>query len=186
MPPLLVASCVVTTRVFWLVVNPFYHQRTEHIHIRHRFIFDVMNDGVVTMCYVPTTDMLANGLTNPFPVILTSVIVLTSVSTSTPHPVLPPLSSYIYFEEGIVGLCLWSVHCWGKFVGLVMWLALLGSVHCWGSSSAGFMDGIAGGSLWRSRQFGLWVSTLLGEVSFGWCLAGVSPFMLLTPYVLAS
>lgn len=50
-----------------LDVNPVYHQRTKHIHVRHRFICDVVNDGIVTMRYVPTADMLADGLTKPLP-----------------------------------------------------------------------------------------------------------------------
>jgi len=48
-----------------LSVNPVYHQRTKHIDIRHRFICEMVNEGVITVSYVPTTDMLADGLTKP-------------------------------------------------------------------------------------------------------------------------
>lgn len=50
-----------------LAANPVYHQRTKHIHMRHRFICDVVNEGIVTVRYVPTADMLADGLTKPLP-----------------------------------------------------------------------------------------------------------------------
>ena len=153
---------------FFLLVNPFYHQRTEHIHIRHRFIFNVVNDGVVTVRYVPTADMLANGLTNTFPVILTSVIVLTSVSASTPHPILHPLSSYIYFEEGIVGLCLWvstllaEVCRFGFVVGIAGVSTSLGKFvgwiygwHCWRKFVAGSSVWVVGQNLKRLETLSL-------------------------------
>ena len=50
-----------------LAINPVYHQRTKHIHVRHRFICDVVNDGIVTVRYVPTADMLPDALTKPLP-----------------------------------------------------------------------------------------------------------------------
>ena len=50
-----------------LSVNPVFHQCTKHIAIRHRFISDMVNDGVVTVTYVPSADMLADGLTKPLP-----------------------------------------------------------------------------------------------------------------------
>ena len=50
-----------------LAVNPVYHQRTKHIDIRHRFICEVVNDGLLTIQYVPAKDMLADSLTKPLP-----------------------------------------------------------------------------------------------------------------------
>ena len=50
-----------------LAVNPVYHQRTKYINIRHRFLYDVVNDGIVTVKYIPTTEMLADGFTKALP-----------------------------------------------------------------------------------------------------------------------
>lgn len=50
-----------------LAVNSVFHHRTKHINIRHRFLCDVVNDGIVTVKYVPTADMLADGLTKALP-----------------------------------------------------------------------------------------------------------------------
>ena len=48
-----------------LAVNPVFHQRTKHIDIRQRFISEMVNAGNVTVCYVNTIDMLADGFTKP-------------------------------------------------------------------------------------------------------------------------
>ena len=50
-----------------LSVNPVYHQRTKHIDIRYRFICKMVNGGVVTVKYVPSRDMLADGFMKPLP-----------------------------------------------------------------------------------------------------------------------
>lgn len=50
-----------------LSVNPVYHQRTKHIDIRHRFICEMVNAGVIRVQYVPSKDMLADGFTKPLP-----------------------------------------------------------------------------------------------------------------------
>ena len=48
-----------------LSVNLIYHQRTKDIQIRHRFICDMVNEGIITVSDVPSTDMLADGFTKP-------------------------------------------------------------------------------------------------------------------------
>ena len=50
-----------------LATNPVYHQRSKHIHIRHRFICEVVNSGLLTVQYVPSTLQLADGFTKPLP-----------------------------------------------------------------------------------------------------------------------
>ena len=50
-----------------LATNPVYHQRSKHIHIRHRFICEVVNSGLLTIQYVPSTLQLADGFTKPLP-----------------------------------------------------------------------------------------------------------------------
>ena len=48
-----------------LANNPQFHQRTKHIELRHRFISDMVTEGVIRVAYVPTADMLADSLTKP-------------------------------------------------------------------------------------------------------------------------
>ena len=48
-----------------LATNPVFHPRTKHIDIRQRYISDMMNQKAITVTYVNTNDMLADGLTKP-------------------------------------------------------------------------------------------------------------------------
>ena len=48
-----------------LADNPQFHQRTKHIKLRHRFISDMVAEGLICVNYVPTVKMLADSLTKP-------------------------------------------------------------------------------------------------------------------------
>lgn len=50
-----------------LATNPVYHQRSKHIDIRHRFICDVVNSGILTVQYIPSSSQLVDGFTKPLP-----------------------------------------------------------------------------------------------------------------------
>ena len=45
--------------------NPEFHQKTKHIQLRERFISFLVDKNIVKVVYVPTEDMLADGLTKP-------------------------------------------------------------------------------------------------------------------------
>ena len=45
--------------------NPEFHPKTKHIDVRHRFITELVGSGVVTVKYIPTESMLADGFTKP-------------------------------------------------------------------------------------------------------------------------
>lgn len=47
--------------------NPEFHQRTKHIELRERFITFLVDKGIVSVFYVPTSEMLADGFTKPLP-----------------------------------------------------------------------------------------------------------------------
>lgn len=48
-----------------LANNPVLHARTKHIDIQHHFIWDEITAGRIKLLYVPTTEMIADGLTKP-------------------------------------------------------------------------------------------------------------------------
>ena len=50
-----------------LTENPKFHNRTKHINVKYHFIRDCYGEGIITLSYVPTGDMLADGLTKPLP-----------------------------------------------------------------------------------------------------------------------
>ncbi|XP_074655651.1 uncharacterized protein LOC141909165 [Tubulanus polymorphus] len=50
-----------------LAKNPVGHCRTTHIDLRHHFIREVVSDGVITIEYCHTLDMVADILTKPLP-----------------------------------------------------------------------------------------------------------------------
>jgi len=48
-----------------LAENPELHQRTKHIDIKHHFIREHVESGVIDLWYINTVDMAADGLTKP-------------------------------------------------------------------------------------------------------------------------
>ena len=46
-----------------LVKNPVYHSRTKHIDIRHHYVRDAYEDGVINPSYITTKEMTADILT---------------------------------------------------------------------------------------------------------------------------
>lgn len=51
-----------------LTVNPEYHRRTKHIDVRYHWIRDQVDRKVIHIEYIPTKEMVADGLTKPLPV----------------------------------------------------------------------------------------------------------------------
>ena len=45
--------------------NPVFHSRTKHIDIRHHFIREAIQDGVIDLRFCPTNEMIADVLTKP-------------------------------------------------------------------------------------------------------------------------
>jgi hypothetical protein len=50
-----------------LTTNPLYHKRTKHIEMRWHWIREMMNRKKITLRYLPTSEMIADGLTKPLP-----------------------------------------------------------------------------------------------------------------------
>ena len=50
-----------------LAKNPVCHSRTKHIYTRYHFIRKELQSGVITVEYIPTSKMVADILTKPFP-----------------------------------------------------------------------------------------------------------------------
>ena len=50
-----------------LTRNPEYHTRTKHIQGKQRFISEMVEQGVITVKYVPTREMIADALTKALP-----------------------------------------------------------------------------------------------------------------------
>ena len=46
-----------------LVKNPVFHGRTKHIDIRHRYVRENFQKGIIEICYMPTNEMPADLLT---------------------------------------------------------------------------------------------------------------------------
>ena len=46
-----------------LAKNPVSHTRAKHIDIRHHFVREAIQDKVVWVQYIPTTEMTADSLT---------------------------------------------------------------------------------------------------------------------------
>lgn len=50
-----------------LTKNPEYHTRTKHIQGKQLFISEMVEQGFITVQYVPTADMIADTLTKALP-----------------------------------------------------------------------------------------------------------------------
>jgi hypothetical protein len=48
-----------------LVQNPHLHERSKHIDICYHFIRDLEEKGRLDVSFVPTTEMVADGMTKP-------------------------------------------------------------------------------------------------------------------------
>ena len=48
-----------------LSYNPEHHQRTKHIHRRHFFVREMVENGVLHVRYVPSEENLADFFTKP-------------------------------------------------------------------------------------------------------------------------
>lgn len=53
-----------------LATNPMFHARTKHIDIRHHFVREAVLNKLVTICHVPTGEMIADVLTKSLPRVL--------------------------------------------------------------------------------------------------------------------
>lgn len=48
-----------------LAKNPQLHNRSKHIDICYHFVRDLVEKGRLQIAYVPTTEMIADGMTKP-------------------------------------------------------------------------------------------------------------------------
>jgi hypothetical protein len=48
-----------------LVANPEFHSRSKHIDVQYHYTRELVEDGVVSIEYVPTAEMAADCLTKP-------------------------------------------------------------------------------------------------------------------------
>jgi len=46
-----------------LARNPVFHKRTKHVDIRHHFVRELVEEGTISVNYIPTTEMPADILT---------------------------------------------------------------------------------------------------------------------------
>jgi hypothetical protein len=50
-----------------LTKNPEGQNKTKHIQVQHHFVRELVEDGELSLDWVPTKDMLADGLTKALP-----------------------------------------------------------------------------------------------------------------------
>jgi hypothetical protein len=48
-----------------LAKNPVYHGRSRHIDIQYHYTREKVNDNTIQLVYLPTIEMVADGLTKP-------------------------------------------------------------------------------------------------------------------------
>ena len=46
-----------------LVQNPMFHGRTKHIDVRHHYVREIFQQGIIGICYMPSNEMPADLLT---------------------------------------------------------------------------------------------------------------------------
>ena len=46
-----------------LAKNPVAHARAKHIDLRHHFVWEAIQDKIIWVQYIPTTEMTADSLT---------------------------------------------------------------------------------------------------------------------------
>ena len=71
--------------------NPEYHARTKHIDIQYHFIRECVENGKIAIEYIPTEDMLADGMTKALArdrhcLLTRRMGVSATKSTTTPSP----------------------------------------------------------------------------------------------------
>jgi hypothetical protein len=49
--------------------NPEFHARTKHIEVRHHYVREKLEDGVIDLQYLPTADQTADILTKALPLV---------------------------------------------------------------------------------------------------------------------
>ena len=50
-----------------MLVNPVFHEMSNHIEIRYHFIHDMVQKSAVKLQYIPTDDQTTDVLTKPLP-----------------------------------------------------------------------------------------------------------------------
>jgi len=48
-----------------LVANPEFHSRSKHIDVQYHYVRKLLEDGIITVRYIPTSEMAADCLTKP-------------------------------------------------------------------------------------------------------------------------
>ncbi len=48
-----------------LVANPEFHARSKHIDVQYHYTRELVEDGMISVEYIPTTEMAADCLTKP-------------------------------------------------------------------------------------------------------------------------
>lgn len=66
-PQLMVTLCIDNQSAIKLIHNPIYHKRTKHIDIRYNFIREKVEQNVINIQYVKSSNQLADFLTKALP-----------------------------------------------------------------------------------------------------------------------
>jgi hypothetical protein len=45
--------------------NPINHSAMKHVHVKHHFVREKVEDGDIELRYIPTAEMLADAMTKP-------------------------------------------------------------------------------------------------------------------------
>lgn len=75
-----------------LANNPVLHQRSKHIDIQHHYIRDEVEAGRIELSYIPSDEMIADGLTKPLEAVkyLTFIKQMGMSPTDEPTTLAPP------------------------------------------------------------------------------------------------